>query len=249
MTHEVVAPLRSDRLSLSSQAQNYLLALIESGAYPPGEQLPSEKSLAAQLGISRPTLREALHILEQDGVVVRRHGVGTFVTEGYDHRLESGLERLESMLELSARQGLTMQCSGLEVDEEPANPRLAEKLEVSPGTPLLRIARALGTARQIVAYMIDYAPTIILAEEDVDHTFNGSVLDLLRRKQDLQVLQAQADITALTADTDLASKLHVSKGQPILLMEELLFDQHGQAIEFSRNYFVPEHFRFRVVRR
>jgi len=249
MTHEVVVPLKSDRLSLSDQAQHYLLALIEGGTYPPGEQLPSEKSLAAQLGISRPTLREALHILEQDGVVIRRHGVGTFVTEGYNHRLESGLERLESMLELSARQGLTMQCSGLEVYEEPASPRLAEKLGVSPGAPLLRIARALGTEGQTVAYMIDYAPTTHLSTEDVDETFSGSVLDLLRRKQDLEVLQAQADITALSADSALASKLCIRKGQSVLLMEELLFDQHGQVVEFSRNYFVPEHFRFRVVRR
>jgi GntR family transcriptional regulator len=249
MTHDVVAPLRTERISLSDQAQHYLLTLIENGTYPPGEQLPSEKSLATQLGISRPTLREALHILEQDGIVVRRHGVGTFVASSYNHRLESGLERLESILELAARQGLTMQCSDLEVNEEPATARLAEKLGVSRGAPLLRIARALGTDTQTVAYMVDYASTAYLSAEDVDHTFRGSVLDLLRRKQDLEVLQAEADITALTADADLAKKLRVKKGQPILLMEELLFDQRGQAIEFSRNYFVPEHFRFRVVRR
>ena len=69
----------------------------------PGEQLPAEVYLATQLGISRPTLREALLSLEREGFVVRKHGVGTFVTPGYGRRLESGLECLESVLEMDGK--------------------------------------------------------------------------------------------------------------------------------------------------
>src|SRR5512136_106072 len=125
MTNNGVHPIKASRLSLSAQTQQYLLGLVEGGTYQPGEQLPGEKELAAQLGISRATLREALLNLEQDGVVVRRHGIGTFVAPGFGRRLEGGLERLESVLELAARQKLQVQVSDLEVRQAEADAELA----------------------------------------------------------------------------------------------------------------------------
>ncbi len=249
MTDNEVQPLKANRLSLSAQAQRYLVGLIDEGAYRPGQRLPSENELSAQLGISRPTLREALLNLEQEGIVIRRHGVGTFIAPGYEHRLESGLERLESVLESAARQGLSIRCEGLQVTEEPATRRLAAKLQTEPGTPLLRVDRVLVADEIPVAYMDDYTLNTVLSPADIDDCFNGSVLDLLRQKPGLQVVQVQADIVALNADAFLAKKLKVKPGQAVLLLEELLFDQEGKAIEFSRNYFVPEFFRFHVVRR
>lgn len=249
MTDNGVQPLKANRLSLSAQAQRYLVGLIEEGTYRPGQRLPSENELAVQLGISRPTLREALLNLEQEGIVIRRHGVGTFIAPGYEHQLESGLERLESVLEIAARQGLSIQCQGLQAQEEPATRKLADKLQTEPGTSLLRVDRVLVADGIPVSYMVDYTLGTILSLEDINDAFNGSVLDLLRQKSDLQVVQAQADIVALNADSFLAKKLKVKSGQAMLLLEELLFDQDGKAIEFSRNFFVPEFFRFHVLRR
>jgi GntR family transcriptional regulator len=88
-----------------------------------------------------------------------------------------------------------------------------------------------------------------LSPADVDGTFNGSVLDLLRRKQEQLVVQATADIVACNADTFLAKKLGVEPAKAILLIEETLFDKEGTAVGFSRNYFIPDFFRFHVVRR
>jgi GntR family transcriptional regulator len=249
MTNDSLQPLRTNRISLSEQAQEYLHSLIDGGTYEPGERLPSEKELAARLGISRPTLREALQHLEQDGVVVRKHGVGTFVAPGYDHRLESGLERLESILELAARQGLDLRFSDLRIGEEPANAELADKLGVKPGCPLTRVERVIRADGRPVAYMEDIVPAAVLSGADIDKGFRGSVLDLLRQAEDLRVAQAVADIVALNADAALASRLSVEEGQALLLLEEVLFDEEGKVVEFSRNYHIPDFFRFHIVRR
>jgi DNA-binding GntR family transcriptional regulator len=104
MTRDGVQPLRTNRISLSAQAQEYLLSWIENGAYQPG--------------ISRATLREALQNLEKDGIVVR---MGTFVAPGYEHRPQSGLERLESILELAGRQRKKVKFSALQIQEMSAN--------------------------------------------------------------------------------------------------------------------------------
>ena len=249
MSNDNVQPLRARRLSLVTQAQQYLLALVEKGTYRPGEQLPSEKELAAQLGISRPTLREALLNLEQEGVVVRKHGVGTFVAPGYDRRLESGLERLESILDLATRQHVQVQVENLEVQQVPASAELCERLQVPLGAPLTRVSRTIVVDSRPVAYMIDDVPAAVLCPEDVGPSFNGSVLDLLRHKPGLAVGQAVANIVALNADRALAQELGGKTGQALLLLEETLFDAEGRAMGFSRNFFVPDFFQFRVVRR
>jgi GntR family transcriptional regulator len=249
MTDNGVQPIKHKRLSLSAQAQQYLLDLIEQGTYQPGEQLPSEADLAAQLGISRPTLREALLNLDQDGIIIRRHGVGTFVAPGLGHRLDSGLECLESVLELAAHQGLQVAMDDLEVEQKPADGEIARRLQISEGTPLTHVRRVIVVRKLPVAYMSDVVPSSLLSPSDVDETFNGSVLDLLRQKQELNVAQAVANIVAVNADRFLATKLQAQPQQALLLLEETLFDDGGTALEFSLNYFMPEYFQFHVLRR
>jgi len=249
MTNDVVQPLKSNRLSLSAQAQRYLLGLIENGKYRPGEQLPSEKELAIQLGISRPTLREALQNLEQEGILVRKHGVGTFVARGYEHRLESGLERLESILELAAQQDTEVRVDAVEVQQRPASRELADRLHVPAGTPVTIVRRVLVVDGKPAAYMSDSVLSSALSPDNVDDNFQGSVLDLLRQNQDRRIAQAVANIVAINADSALVAKLKVKSQQALLLLEETLFDDQGSAVGFSRNFYVPDRFRFHIVLR
>lgn len=249
MTSDAVHPIKPSRLPLTTQTQQYLLGLVEDGAYQPGEQLPSEKKLSAQLGISRSTLREALLNLEQEGVIIRQHGVGTFVAPGYQHRLEGGLERLESIIELAARQEQQARVRDLEIKTVRASADLAERLQVLAGEELTSIRRVIVFDGRPVAYMADYVAPSILAPAEIDESFGGSVLDLLREKHGPLVAQALANIVAINADRFLAQKLKVKSGQALLLLEETLYRGEGAPVEFSRNYFVPQFFQFHVVRR
>jgi len=241
--------LKVDRTPLHLQAQQHLLGLIEDGTYQPGEQLPSEVDLAAQLGISRPTLREALLNLEQEGIIDRKHGVGTFVASEHDSPLKSGLERLESILALAARQGMTAQMRGLSVDRALADEELAERLDIAPGTPLTCVRRTIVVKRRPAAYLVDYSPVTILPPEALGPSFAGSILDLLLQRNDMRVREALAEITAVNADPLLAEQLEVEPGQALLLLTETLFADDKAPIEFSRNYFLPDLFSFHVLRR
>ena len=249
MTDNLVQPLRSNKLPLAARAHQYLRGLFEDGTFQPGEQLPSQNDLAAQLGISRATLREALLNLEQEGAIIRRHGVGTFVAPSYGNQLEGGLEQLESILEMAARQSMQLAVDALKVEKKTADQELAHLLQIEPGTAVTSVQRVLTAEGASVAYMHDVAPVAILAPSDIDETFQGSVLDLLRQKPGIQIDQVDANIVAVNADAYLAERLSVKQRQALLLMEETLFDMEGQVVEFSRNYFVPEFFRFHVIRR
>ncbi|MGD2178480.1 MAG: GntR family transcriptional regulator [Anaerolineae bacterium] len=241
--------LKLDRRPLHIQAQQHLLKLIEDGAYQPGQQLPSESNLAAQLGISRPTLREALFNLEQEGLIVRKHGVGTFVAPAYGDRLASGLERLESILALADRQGMSTQVLRLTVERIPADDRLAERLELTPSTPLTRVRRTIAVDGRSAAYLVDFIPAAVLPPEALKHSFDGSVLDLLVRRNGIRIHEALAEITAINADALLAEHLEVDPGHAVLLLSETLFTEEHAPIEFSRNYFLPDFFDFHILRR
>lgn len=248
MTEEALQPIKPHRLSLSARAQQYLLSLIKNGTYEPGEQLPSQANLATQLGISRPTLREALLNLEQDGMIVRKHGVGTFVAPGYGRRLEGGLERLESILQVASRQGMQPKCTGLEVEVVPADKEVAARLQIPVDAEVTHVRRVITVEGKPVAYLHDIVAASRLAPSDVDETFAGSVLDLLRRDGKPPIARAVADIMALNAKTPVVNKLAVKRGQAILCLEETLLDEEGSIAGFSHNYFVPQFFRFHVVR-
>ncbi|MGD8967094.1 MAG: GntR family transcriptional regulator [Anaerolineae bacterium] len=241
--------LKLDRRPLHIQAQQHLFKLIEDGAYQPGQQLPSESNLAAQLGISRPTLREALFNLEQEGVIVRKHGVGTFVAPAYGDRLASGLERLESILALADRQGMSTQMLRLNVEQIPADDRLAERLELAPNTPLTRVRRTIAVDGRSAAYLVDFMPAALLPPEALDESFNGSVLDLLVRRNGIRIHEALAEITAINADALLAEHLEVKPGHAVLRLSETLFTEELAPVEFSRNYFLPDYFDFHILRR
>lgn len=249
MSESAVQPLRTHRLPLTVQAQQYLLSLIENGTYRAGDQLPPQDELAIQLGISRPTLREALLNLEQEGIITRRHGVGTFVAPWYGERLAAGLEHLESILEMAAHQGMRPRFESLEVTEEPAGEELVDVLQVPVDTRVTHVRRTIVVEGAPIAFMVDMAPASVLAVTDVRDGFAGSVLDLLRQKADFRIAYAVASIVALNADSYLAEKLQTKAQQALLMLEETLYDDAGDVIEFSRNYFRPDFFRFHVVRR
>src|SRR5512142_874888 len=109
MTH---GRLRTDQRPLYVQASEAYRALLRSGKYAPGDRLPTEIELSQQWGISRPTLREALRLLEEEGSIVRRHGVGTFVAPP-SPVIDAGLEVLESIDRMADHRGLTTQMENL----------------------------------------------------------------------------------------------------------------------------------------
>jgi GntR family transcriptional regulator len=245
----MVSPLKLENDSLSARAREYLISLINSGVYEPGQKLPSQVELASQLGISRGTLREALHDLEREGVVFARHGVGTFVASSCQQRIEGGLERMESILKLASQQDLTPTYRELEVEELPVEGDLADRLGVAVGSLATFVRRTIVIDHQAVAYMEDVAPVSVLTPRDVDSSFTGSVLDLLVEKMGLDEAWAVSEISAVTATDFLVERFELDAPASLLLLEETLHHGDGSVLSFSRNYFVSEHFRFRVVRR
>ena len=225
--------------------QGDLSALI--AKMPAGSRLPSEPNLAAELGVSRATLREAMRTFETQGLIRRRQGAGTFVV-GKPPVIEGGLEVLESMLTLARRTNLDVGPGEVTVAQLPADAEYASALQVPEGSRLVRVSRTMRADSRPVAYLVDTLPDDVLHPEEVTAKFTGSVLDYLLQRGD-PLTTSRAEITATNATAEVAKMLEIQRGDVLLEITAQLYSGTGKIVDYSLSYFVPGYFKFHVVRR
>ena len=242
-------PIKVTHSSLVSQTRQYLRDLINNGTFQPGQKLPSEKEFAGQLGISRPTLREALQNLEMDEVVLRKPGMGTFVSPGYNKRIESGLEVLESIEHIASRMRLETRIGTVEIQERPPQPQELASLGVSALQGILSVTRIILVDAHPVAYLQDCVPLNILGKHDLGYEFHGSVLDVFLERGHPTLSYSLTNLAAVAASNKLASQLKIPKQSPLMQMVASLYTSENQVVDYSVSSFVPDYFYFHVIRR
>lgn len=228
---------------------------IESGQLKPGDRLPSEADLAEAFNVSRATLREALNALAQDGTIEKRHGIGTFVAHTAV-RVTGGLSTLESYTD-------TIRRSGHEAEEmlltiRPASP--TELGDTNPfgdadlrGFPAVCVESLRAVDGEVAIYCADYLNPILLdadgvARVEAERPTYESLLDYLQYGLGVQPDHASLTVTALAADSDVASRLLVPVGTPVLRLSGTALEATGRPLYFSRNYFLTDKYQFQIVR-
>jgi len=244
----MMQPFKADKLHL--QVQEHLRRLIGAGAYRPGDQLPSEVELAGQLGVSRPTLREALLHLEQEGAILRKHGVGTFVS-AHTPVFDSGLEVLESLECQARRMGLNTQVVHLEVEERAPAAEEAAMLALPEDeqAAVVSVDRVIAVEGRRVAHLRDVVPQTRLRKVDLGDDFSGSVLDVLLQRGAPTPVTSRTEILADGASAQTAALLGVPIGSALLKLVGQLYGNGGHILDYSVSMFVPGYFRFHVMRR
>ena len=236
----------SDEISTYQRLQNDLSQLIQNT--PRGDKLPSEPKLAKQLGVSRATLREAMRTFESQGLLRRRQGLGTFVV-GPTQVIESGLEVLESIETQAEKVGFDVTMGDYAISHIKADKTQAEKLQIRQGDPLVLVSRVILTEDAPVAFLIDLLPEGVLDPETLSAKFTGSVLDLLIHIGDPPLSISKTEISAIHAPTNVAKALDVQRGDTLLLLKGLLFDEGGNPVDYSHSYFLPGYFRLHIIRK
>lgn len=236
----------TEDLSTYQRLQNDLSELIENA--PRGAKLPSEPKLAQQLKVSRATLREAMRTFESRGLLRRRQGLGTFVV-GPSQVIESGLEVLESIETQADKIGLDVSMGELEISHIQADSRQAEKLDCQIDQSLMRVERVILAESSPAAFLIDILPEEILSPENLAAQFTGSVLDLLIHRGEPLLSISKTEISAVNSPADVAKALNIQRGDTLLLLNGLLFDQEGTPIDLSYSYFLPGYFRLHIIRK
>ena len=235
--------------SVRTALREALVQRIEAGEWRPSDRLPSEPTLAASMGVSRATLRDALRSLEEDGFVTRVQGSGTFVTHRL--RMKNNLDVNFGVTELIRSMGMrpgTGQSRTFRVEATTDEARL---LAVPVGSPLRCLERVRTADGQPVVLSVDMIPEERLGDrpELLKEVGDGSVYDALERALGVVVRQGVASIRPANADEKLATRLRVPAGTLLLYLRQVDFDLEGRPVLLSHEHHMADAFEIVVVRR
>ena len=231
---------------LYSQVLDALMGMIEDGTFKIGDRLPSEDELAEQFGVSRPTLRRALGHLETQGAILRRQGIGTFVSWPSKGSFLGQLERLEPIRKMAQKAGLESQMVEQEISSIEAPPGIAEQMNVPAGQII--------TCNKIVE-AVDGKPTFYFINYSRPEMFSPDVIRKSSKPQFELMLESTqytytlAELFAVAADDDVAANLQIDPGAPVFHMIETHLTSKSEIIGVSYVYSVTDTFRFYVIRR
>ena len=221
---------------------------IEENNFEPGAMLPPENELCERLGVSRGTLREAMRALVEEGLIQRKQGIGTVVCNA-QRPIKSTLDINEGVTEMIKGRGMVPGAQDTKVYEVVADKRLAAKLELKPGTPVVCIERVRTANGQKVAFTKDYLPESLLGKADVPQIVDGSLYSYIEDVLGIQLADSVLTIKAVKAKKELARILGVKPGALLMFLQQTDHDQNQKLLVYSEEYFNAERFEFLVVRR
>lgn len=236
--------LKIDSRQLYLQVVDELMGNIRHGIYAENEKLPSEYALSKKLGVSRATLREALRVLEEDNIVTRKHGVGTFVNPKPAY--SSGIEELKSLTKMIRQSGKTPGSKYISADIVDATDEDKCKFTSAIGR-LVRIERVRTADEVPVVFCIDKVPADLFPLNNLRE--NESIFEVIESALDKKIAYAITHIEPVSYHDRVYSILDCSPNQSLLLLKQMHYTTDDEAVLYSANYFRSDIISFHVLRK
>src|SRR3984893_7716676 len=223
------------------QIMNQLREKIAEGVYKVGDALPPERELVEIYQVSRMTIRQAILELVNEGILVRRKGIGTFVASP---KIEQALNSLTSFTQDMAQRGMKAGGRVLSFKETTPDPTIRKPLGMSAQDKVfecvrLRLADEEPMALETTTLLASICPG--LQREDLE---NQSLYKVLTERWGIQLGYATQSLEPILAPLYEAKLLHVAPGSPLLLMHRTTYDQHGRAFEYVKSQYRGDRYKF-----
>src|SRR3954471_6564251 len=219
----------SSSLPLYQQLQRALREAIENGGIAPEDGLPPGRDLAEMIGVSRITVRKAIDELAEEGLLIRKQGSGTFVS----NRVEKNFAKLTSFSEDMRARGREPRSTWLNRAAGTVTPEESLTLRSSPGTPVFRFHRIRIADEAPMA--IEYATVIASCLSSLDDVEN-SLYEALERTGNRPVRALQR-LRAVLLTAEQANLLKAREGEAGLLVARVGYLKDGRAVEYSQSYY------------
>jgi GntR family transcriptional regulator len=234
---QLLRPLDEEHtLPLYQQLQRRLREAIENRILGPDDALPPERDLADELAVSRITVRKAIDGLVEEGLLVRRQGSGTFVS----NRVEKNFSKLTSFSEDMRARGRKPRSVWLNRAPGTVTPEESLPLRSSPGTPVYRFHRIRYA--DDVPMALEYATVLAFCLPSID-AVESSLYEALERTGNRPVRALQR-LRAVLFTAEQAKLLKAQERDAGLLVERLGFLKDGRAVEFSQSYYRGDIYNF-----
>ncbi len=226
---------------LHSKVEKMMRDLIEQPAYRNGEFLPKEVDIAEQLGVARNTVRHAISKLVNEGLLVRKKGVGTKVVP---RRIPTRLDSWWSFTKEMKSRGLDVVNFDLDVQTVPATEEVAEVMHIKKGTKVIQLSRLRGASDGPSLLSVSwFHPRLKM---DGTERFRKPLYEMLEEDLGVIVSVSREEISAIMAEETLAAKFGVEPGSPVLFRQRLVIDTDGRIVEFNKVYYKGDGFTYSI---
>jgi GntR family transcriptional regulator len=218
-----------------------LIAQIESGALCPGEQLPPERELSENFGVTRMTLRRALRILDEQGLIIRKHGIGTYIAEPKIDRKMEVVFRFSSDMQ---QRGFKPRAMLINFEQIMAESSMSKDLMVPISTQIYSILRLRSINHEPVmleSYLIPVPRFPRLDQYDLE---NRSIYEILEYEYGVPIARARQSFEPVIAADFEARLLDISVGDALMMEKRLSYDVNDLPIEFGKDRYRGDRFRF-----
>jgi GntR family transcriptional regulator len=231
--------LRTDStLPAHVRIERWLMQAIDEHRLVPGDKLPLEAQLAADLGVSRMTLRQALASLEAKGVLERRRGRtgGNFIAQP---KIECDLSGLAGFTEQMRRAHVRAGARVIEATTLQVPAVVATALELPRRAHVHRVIRVRSARAEPLALEQSYFPATHFPDL-LEHRLTGSLYSLLRRKYGHSPYTAREELEPVIAEAEQAELLRIGIGAPLMAIQRTAYTVSGLPIEFAQDLFRPD---------
>lgn len=232
--------------TVSSKVRQVILEIINSSALM--DKLPSENELASQMGVSRNTVREVLKTLENEGLVISRQGVGTFITKfGGSENIQYNIASLDSTTKIIEMHGFKPGTSDVYFDIRIPDNNISMKLGHSDIEKILYVERIRTANDKPLVYVQDY---VNYNEGMYDDFSKNPTISLFKFMEGYTPVSfSSCSIHAVLSDEQLMKKLKLSVPNALLLLQQIHYSSKGIPVLYSDSYFLTEKLEFNVIRR
>jgi GntR family transcriptional regulator len=218
--------------------KRHLAELI--AALPPGSPVPAERTIAAELGISRTTVRQALAELEMEGRLRRIQGKGTFVATPK----MAQLLQLTSYTEEMRAHGLHPASRILDIATLAADAELAGALRLAPGAKVISVERLRMADEEPMAIEHTHLPARLFPGLRRHLTGAASLYEVLAEVYGVRLAEAEETIETVLATPREAALLGTDTGLPMLLISRQSFDTDGRPVEWVHSRLRGDRYKF-----
>lgn len=232
---------RSSAIPLYKQVEEYIRDLIESEEYDNGKLLPKEEELAKRFGISRNTVRQGMHNLVIEGLLVRKQGVGTMVAP---QTITTHLDEWHSFAQEMSRRGVSLKNYSLKVSREPANKSVIEAFQIEEDTKLVRVERLRGDDQGPFVHFISwFHPRVGLTGKE---NFDQPLYKILEEELSVYPIRSSEELKAIPADKKIAEYLNIQVGDPVLFRKRKVYDSGDRIIEYNTGFYQGDQFTYSI---
>ncbi len=215
---------------------------ILAGEFNPGEQIPPERTLAEHHGISRMTVRQAIAFLVREGVLVARHGHGTFVAEP---KVAHDALHLRGFSEEVQRLGGMAVSRVLDQGIVTASPRIATELQLPADTTVVKIVRLRLADATPLLLETAYIPCVLCPRLETEDFSTLSLYSVLEQRYGIRLAYARQAIEATAANAYESDLFGIPVGAPMLLVEGVTYDALNRPIEYFKAIYRGDRMRLR----